>query len=54
MGKQWAVAAVVGGITPWLVGVARDALGSYTWPLIVLTGLVATAALFNEAATRQE
>ncbi|VAV95858.1 hypothetical protein MNBD_ACTINO01-2616, partial [hydrothermal vent metagenome] len=33
MGKQWAAAAVVGGLTPWLVGVMRDALGGYTVPL---------------------
>ncbi|MCL1594481.1 MAG: MFS transporter [Actinomycetia bacterium] len=53
MGKQWSVAAVVGGITPWIVGVTRDALGSYTWPLIGLTGLIAVAALFNEAAAHR-
>ena len=50
MGKQWAVAAVVGGITPWLVGAMRDSLGSYTIPLIVLTAMVAVAAAFNTAA----
>jgi hypothetical protein len=38
MGKQWGVAAVVGGITPWLV---------------VLMGLVAVAAAFNIAAPHQ-
>ncbi|GMQ98149.1 MAG: MFS transporter [Acidimicrobiia bacterium] len=54
MGKQWAVAAVVGGVTPWLVGLARDMLDSYTWPLIALTGFVAAAAIFNQAATRHE
>jgi DHA1 family inner membrane transport protein len=53
MGKQWGVAAVVGGITPWLVGAMRDSLGSYTVPLIVLTGLVAVAAAFNIAAAHQ-
>jgi cyanate permease len=53
MGKQWAVAAVVGGITPWLVGAVRDALGSCTVPLIVLTLMVAIAAGFNMAATHQ-
>lgn len=53
MGKQWAVAAVVGGATPVLVGASRDALGSYTWPLVGLTGLIAVAALFNIAAACQ-
>lgn len=53
MGKQWAAAAVVGGITPWLVGAARDALGSYTWPLIALATMVAVAALFTEMAERR-
>ncbi len=53
MGKQWAVAAVAGGITPWLVGAARDALGSYTLPLIALTVLIGAAAAFNEAAARR-
>jgi len=54
MGKQWAVAAVVGGATPLLVGIARDMLGSYTWPLIALTGFVLVAAVFNEAAARHQ
>jgi predicted MFS family arabinose efflux permease len=53
MGKQWAAAAVIGGITPWLVGAARDALGSYTWPLIALAAMVAIAALFTEMAARR-
>ncbi len=53
MGKQWAAAAVVGGLTPWLVGVMRDALGGYTVPLIVLTVMVAVAAVFNMAAARR-
>lgn len=53
MGKQWAAAAVVGGLTPWLVGVMRDVLGGYTVPLIVLTAMVAAAAVFNMAAARR-
>jgi cyanate permease len=53
MGKQWGVAAVVGGITPWLVGVVRDSLDSYTIPLIILTLMVAIAAAFNTAAARR-
>jgi len=53
MGKQWAVAAVVGGITPWLVGTTRDALGGYTLPLVALTALVGVAAALNHAAARR-
>jgi len=53
MGKQWAVAAVVGGIAPWLVGTTRDALGGYTWPLIALTLMIAVAAAFNVAAANR-
>ncbi|MCB1247092.1 MAG: MFS transporter, partial [Acidimicrobiia bacterium] len=52
MGKQWGVAAVVGGITPWLVGLIHDALDSYTVPLIALTVLVAVSGVLNEAAAR--
>jgi predicted MFS family arabinose efflux permease len=52
MGKQWSIAAVVGGLTPWAIGAARDALGSYTIPLIVLTIAVALAGVFNELAAR--
>jgi MFS family permease len=54
MGKQWAAAAVVGGVTPWLVGAARDALGSYAWPIIALAAMVALAAVFTEMAARWE
>lgn len=48
MGKQWSAAAVAGGLTPWLIGAARDNLGSYLWPLVALTVGVALAAVFNE------
>jgi predicted MFS family arabinose efflux permease len=50
MGKQWAIAAVFGGITPFLVGAMRDSLGSYTVPLIVLTVMILAAAAFSTAA----
>ena len=53
MGKQWGVAAVAGGIAPWLVGVTRDVLGSYTIPLVALTVMVGIAATFNMAAARR-
>jgi MFS family permease len=52
MGKQWALAAVVGGVAPWLVGVGRDAFGSYTIPFAVLTSAIAVAGAFNIAAER--
>jgi MFS family permease len=48
MGKQWSAAAVAGGLAPWLIGVVRDEVGSYAWPLLVLTIAVAAAAVFNE------
>jgi len=47
MGKQWAVAAIAGGLAPWMVGAARDATGSYTWPLVAITVAVALAAVAN-------
>ena len=52
MGKQWALAAVTGGITPWLVGVGRDAFGSYTVPVVCLIAAIGIAAAFNIAAER--
>lgn len=48
MGKQWAVAAVAGGLAPWAVGAARDATGSYMWPLVAITVAVALSAVANE------
>ncbi|MEZ5175406.1 MAG: MFS transporter [Acidimicrobiia bacterium] len=48
MGKQWSAAAVAGGIAPTLIGVARDALGSYTLPLVALVVATALAGVFNE------
>lgn len=48
MGKQWSAAAIAGGVAPTLIGVGRDALGSYLWPLVALTVAVALAAVFNE------
>lgn len=52
MGKQWSAAAIVGGLTPWLVGVVRDATGSYTIPLIGLTVMVAVAIVAMATAIR--
>jgi cyanate permease len=54
MGKQWGVAAVVAGFTPFIVGAARDELGSYTIPLIGLTMAVAVSGLFNALAARRD
>ena len=50
MGKQWSVAAVVGGFTPIVIGAARDGLQSYTWPLVALTIIVAFAGVLNQVA----
>jgi hypothetical protein len=47
MGKQWAVAAIAGGIAPWLIGAARDATGSYSWPLVAITVAIALAGVAN-------
>jgi MFS family permease len=47
MGKQWAIAAIAGGLAPWLVGAARDATGSYTLPLVFITIAVALSAVAN-------
>lgn len=54
MGKQWGVAAVVAGFIPFIVGAARDELGSYTIPLIGLTIAVAMSGLFNALAARRD
>ena len=54
MGKQWGVAAIVAGFTPFFVGAARDELGSYTIPLVGLTVAVAVSALFNALAARRD
>lgn len=48
MGKQWSAAAVAGGVTPWLIGAGRDALGSYTVPLVALAVAIGLSALFTE------
>jgi cyanate permease len=47
MGKQWAMAAIAGGLAPWMVGAARDATGSYAVPLAALTIAVALAGIAN-------
>ena len=46
MGKQWSLAALAGGVMPWVGGVLRDALGDYTVSmLIVVVGMAAAAVL---------
>lgn len=52
MGKQWSLAAIVGGIVPWLVGAARDLTGSYTVPLLGLTIAMVAAIVAMEASRR--
>ena len=53
MGAQWTVAAAAGAAGPWLVGVGRDATGSYDGPILVVMGalgLSAVLALLARAA----
>jgi MFS family permease len=46
MGAQWSLAAIAGAAGPWLVGVGRDATGSYDGPvLVVMAALVLSAVL---------
>jgi MFS family permease len=46
MGAQWSLAAVAGTLGPWLVGVARDATGSYDGPIFfVVVGFALSAVL---------
>ncbi len=54
MGKQWGVAAIVAGFTPFVIGAARDGFGSYTLPLVGLTLAVGASALFNALAARRD
>jgi MFS family permease len=54
MGKQWAVAAIAGGIAPWLVGAARDATGSYAWPLVAITVAIALAGVANAVSATHD
>ena len=53
MGAQWTLAAAAGAAGPWLVGVGRDATGSYDGPILVVMGalgLSAVLALLARAA----
>jgi len=54
MGKQWSVAAVIGGTAPLVVGVVRDATGSYAIPIIGLIGASMVAVVAAVAAARSE
>lgn len=51
MGAQWSLAAFAGALAPWLVGVARDAVGSYDAPMTVVAGLLVVSGLLGLAAT---
>jgi MFS family permease len=53
MGKQWAVAAIAGGMAPWMVGAARDATGSYTVPLVAISVAIALSAVANALSASQ-
>jgi MFS family permease len=52
MGAQWSLAAVAGAGGPWLVGLSRDAFGSYDGPMIVIAGAFATAGVLTFLASR--
>lgn len=52
MGVQWAIASIVGASGPAVVGVLHDATGGYSLPMIVVTLLVATAAVLAFASGR--
>lgn len=54
MGKQWAIAAIAGGLAPWMVGAARDVTGSYTFPLAALTVALALAGVANAIAAAHD
>lgn len=54
MGKQWSVAAVVGGLAPLMVGVVRDATGSYVLPIAGLIGATSVAVVATVLAGRSE
>ena len=54
MGKQWSVAAVVGGFAPLTVGVLRDATGSYVIPIAGLIVASFIAVVVTVLAARFE
>jgi len=54
MGKQWSLAAVIGGAAPLVVGVVRDVTGSYAVPIIGLIGAALVAVTAAVAAARSE
>ena len=45
MGAQWSLAAVSGAAGPWLVGIGRDATGSYDGPILFVVGALIVAAV---------
>jgi predicted MFS family arabinose efflux permease len=53
MGLQWSLTAIAGAAGPALVGVARDALGGYAAPMVVVAGVLVLAAAFTVAAGRR-
>ena len=50
MGAQWSAAALSGAAGPWLVGLARDAAGSYAGPLWFVVGALVVASVLTIAA----
>lgn len=45
MGAQWSLAAVAGAAGPWLVGIGRDATGSYDGPMLFVIGALAISGV---------
>lgn len=54
MGTQWSLAALSGALAPWLVGVARDATGSYDGPMLVVVGALVLSGVFGLMARGRE
>jgi MFS family permease len=52
MGAQWAVVSIAGASGPAVVGVLHDAIGGYSIPMVIVTLLVATAAVLAFASGR--
>jgi len=52
MGTQWSAAAVAGALGPWLVGIGKDAAGSYDRPMATVAVAMAASAVFTLMAAR--
>jgi predicted MFS family arabinose efflux permease len=52
MGTQWSAAAVGGALGPWVVGIGKDAVGSYDLPMMAMAVAMASSAVFTLLAAR--